>query len=143
MRNAVIATMLSLLLGGTALGQRTSAPYLVVVHPSNPARSVSRDFLADAFLKKVTRWPNGENIRPVDLRAQSPIRQRFTEEVIGRSLPAVRSYWQQIIFSGRGVPPIEFASEGALLRYVATHRGAVGYVSDAADTRGVEVISIR
>ncbi len=118
-------------------------PYVVIVHPRNPTGAASRKFLADAFLKKTTRWPNGEVIRPADLGADSPTREKFTEDVLKRSVSAVRSYWQQMIFSGREVPPPELGSDEEVVRYVLKHSGAVGYVSGTASLGGAKVVAVQ
>lgn len=130
----------------TALAQPSPGSqraYVIVVHPSNPKTSVDRAFVSAAFLKRVTLWDHGGAIAPVDLAARSPTRRRFAEEVLGRSVSAVRSYWQQMVFSGRGLPPIERADEADVVRYVATHPGAIGYVSPEVDLRGTKSIPIR
>ena len=119
------------------------APFRVVVSPQNSATSVDRKFLADAFLKKVARWPDGEALRPVDLSAELPARARFSEDVIRRSVLAVRSYWQQQVFSGRDVPPPEMDTDDEVLRYVLRFPGAVGYVSGAADVERVKVVTVK
>lgn len=144
LRRALLAQLgLSALGLATARSARAQAEtFVMVVHPSNPERSQSREFLADAFLKRTTRWPNGEAIKPVDLRADSRVRKAFSEGVLKRSVAAVRSYWQQRIFSGRGVPPPELESDEAVLRYVATHPGAVGYVSAEANLEKVKLLSV-
>jgi ABC-type phosphate transport system substrate-binding protein len=116
--------------------------YVVIVHPSNPHTVLSLKFVTDAFLKKTTRWPNGQGIRPVDLPADSEARIKFSEVVLRRSVAAVKSYWQQIIFSGRDVPPPELATESDVVRYVATNAGAVGYVSGAKTLVGVKAVSL-
>jgi len=97
---------------------------------------VDRKFLADAFLKKTTRWDDGELIRPVDQVPDSPVRRKFSEDVVKRSVAAVRSYWQQVIFTGRGVPPPEVGGDDEVVRYVLKYSGAVGYVSEAQRRRG-------
>jgi hypothetical protein len=135
-RAAVLATALLLTWGmlaarGTARAE--SAPdFRVIVHPDNPSTALSRDFLIDVFLKRTTRWNDGETIRPVDQRSDSFVRRRFSESVLQRSVAAVKSYWQQRIFSGRELPPPELESDEAVVNYVMKHRGAVGYVSGAA-----------
>jgi hypothetical protein len=115
----------------------------VIVHPDNPVTLVEREFLADAFLKRTSRWRSGEPIRPVDLRYDSPVRAEFSNAILKRSIAAVRSYWQQRIFSGRGVPPPEVDSEAAAVRYVQQNKGGVGYVSSNADIREVKVLAVR
>jgi hypothetical protein len=116
--------------------------FRIVVHPNNPSGSVSRQFLSDAFLKKTARWDDGEALRPVDLRPGADARKRFSERVLKRSVAAIRSYWAQRIFSGRGVPPPELDSDDAVLSFVLKHRGAVGYVSGAASTGKVKVLPV-
>ena len=117
--------------------------YVVIVHPDNPTSRVSRGFLADAFLKRTIRWPDGETIRPADLDSRSPVRRAFSEDLLERSVPAVRSYWQQIIFTGRGVPPVEVDDDAAAVRFVLRHRGAVAYVSGSAAIGRAKVLTVR
>ena len=116
--------------------------YQVIVHPNHASDTVGRLFLQDAFLKKITIWPRGEVIHPADLTPNSPVRRQFTEDVLKRSVDAVKSYWQQRIFSGREVPPPEFGTDDVVVSYVLKHDGAVGYVSANADLKGSKVLTI-
>lgn len=127
---------------GIALADEPVVGFRVVTNRENSAGSVEREFLANAFLKKTTRWPDGAAIDAVDHRFGAPVRTRFSERVLRRSVAAIRSYWQQRIFTGRGVPPPELESDEAVLRYVRSRRGAVGYVSEAADVSAVKVITL-
>ena len=121
-----------------------SAPdFRVIVHPDNPSNALERDFLVDVFLKRVTRWSDGESIHPVDQKASSYVRKRFSGTVLQRSVAAVKSYWQQRIFSGRELPPPELESDEAVVAYVLKHRGAVGYVSGAAKLEHVKAVQIQ
>jgi ABC-type phosphate transport system substrate-binding protein len=130
--------------GFKAEGARAAEPaYRVIVHPSNSLRAVPSDWLAEAFLKKVTRWPEGEGVRAVDQRPASEVRRAFSESVLRRSVGAVRSYWQQRIFSGRDVPPPELDSDDAVIGFVSKYAGAVGYVSGAAKLVGVRELGIK
>ncbi len=117
--------------------------FRVIVHPSNPVTSVDRKFLADAFLKKTTRWSHDEAIHPVDQRSDSAARNRFSEEVLRRSVDAVKNYWQQIIFSGRDLPPPELDSDEDVIKYVLKHPGALGYVSSGANLNGAKVVTVQ
>jgi hypothetical protein len=130
-------------LGAAALAHAEAPVYRVIVNPRNPSGSIERRFLAQAFLRKASQWDDGEVIRPVDLASDAPARRRFVEDVLERSVAAVKSYWQQVIFSGRGVPPPELDSDEAVLRYVQKYTGAVGYVSGSADVRSVKVLVVR
>jgi hypothetical protein len=140
-----ISAALAAALAGTLVAAQPlarEANFRILVHPSNPITVVDRRFLARALLKKVTSWPNGEPIQPVDLRRDSPIRLLLTEQVLDRTPAAVRNYWQQIIFSGRGVPPPEVGSGEEVVRFVLQYPGALGYVSPKADVRGAKVLTV-
>jgi len=54
----------------------------------------------------------------------------------------VRSYWQQRIFSGRGVPPPEVDSDADVVRFVLKYRGSVGYVSGRAEIGKAKVLTV-
>jgi hypothetical protein len=132
------------LLGSSqALADAQSDGFVVIVNPQNPLTTTSREFLGDIFLKKISRWEDGEIAHPVDLSPNSPVRRAFSSTVIGRSVAAVRHYWQQRIFSGRDVPPAEFDADDAVVRYVAKYRGAVGYVAPTANLTGSKLLRLR
>ncbi len=80
---------------------------------------------------------------PVDQRANSSVRQTFSEAVLRRSVSAVKRYWQQRIFSGRDLPPLEVDSDEAVVAYVLKHRGAIGYVSGGAKIDRTKVVSVQ
>jgi ABC-type phosphate transport system substrate-binding protein len=121
----------------------SSAAFRVIVNPSNATTVVERRFLAEAFLKKTTRWPDGSVIRPVDLDAESAVRRRFSEDVLGRSVSAVKNYWQQIVFSGRDLPPAELDTDDEVVQFVVKHEGAVGYVSGTANVDRVKTLTMK
>ena len=138
----VFAAMLAMLAFASDVSGEGRA-FIVIVHPSNPTNSASRELVADAFLKKTTQWPSGGIIRPVDLTPRSPTRRQFSEEVLHRSISEVRGYWQQRIFSGRDVPPPELESDDDVIRFVLDHEGGVGYVSGAAALRGAKPLGVQ
>jgi len=136
------ALLLAALLCCAALPAGAADGLLVVVHPDNPEASMTAGQLSRLFLKKSIRWPDGVEARPVEPAAPA-LRERFAEQVHGKSPAAVREYWNQLIFSGRDVPPLEKPGDAEVLAYVRANRGAVGYVSSAADTAGVKVLVVK
>lgn len=120
-----------------------SPAFLVIINTRNPATNLERKFLSDVFFKKVTRWPDDSVIEPADQKPDSPVRRKFSETVLNRSIAAMKNHWQQLIFSGRGVPPPELASDEEVLQYVLKHPGAIGYISGSAKPSGVKTVSIK
>lgn len=110
------------------LAQEGSA-FKVVVNTANPATAESKSTLSKIFLKKVREWDNKEKVNPYDLDEKSEARKAFSDAVHGKSVSAIKSYWQRMIFSGRDVPPDEVASEADVLKKVAADKGAIGYVA--------------
>ena len=106
--------------------------FQVVVNAQNPATELSANRVARMFLKRVKRWDHGVRVTPIDLGLNSKAREAFTETVHRKSVTAIKSFWQRMIFSGRDAPPEEMRSEQEILEFVRTHPGAIGYV--AADT---------
>ncbi len=141
-----LSSLVLLLLLASDLGAAESSstpPYLVIVHPDNKHQSLDRKWVADAFLKKTTRWSGDVTIRPVDAKPASSSRQRFSKDILKRSVSSVKNYWQQLIFSGRGTPPPELDSDEAIVSYVLKHPGAIGYVSAAADLKGAKIVDVK
>jgi ABC-type phosphate transport system substrate-binding protein len=134
--------ILTLVLASTATAGFAS-DYRVVVNPNNPIDSIERKFLAEVFLKKATFWESSQIIQPVDLSPHSSTRRKFSEAVLNRSVSEIRNYWQQRIFSGRDIPPPELSTDGEVIRYVLQRQGAIGYVSESANTDQVKVVSVR
>jgi ABC-type phosphate transport system substrate-binding protein len=118
--------------------------FQVVVNSSNPAQSVTRRELADLFLKKVTRWPDGRTIEPVEPAERSRTRSYFLSDVMnGRSALALKTFWQKRVFSGRDTPPVEKTSDEEVVAFVKANPGAIGYVADTASVAGVKVIELK
>jgi len=116
--------------------------FILIVNPTNHVSKIDRKFLAEVFLRRATRWPDDTPVQPVDLGPDAPARVRFTQEILSRSVTSVRSYWQQRIFSGQGLPPPELVNDEAVVSYVAAHPGAVGYVSAGTPLNGAMVLEL-
>jgi ABC-type phosphate transport system substrate-binding protein len=137
----IVSLLLSAQPAGVARADE-APPFLIIVNATNPATTVDRKFLREAFLKKKTRWPGGGIIRPVDQRTLVGVRSRFSEGVLERSVAAVRQYWLQRIFAGREVPPPELENDAQVVQYVLLKPGAVGYVSTTANITGAKALRI-
>ena len=135
--------MMTFFATGSWAGTAVGAEFVMIVHPKNPISALDRRFLADLYFKKITHWPQDGVVQPVDQRVDAAIRQRFSEEILQRSVMGIKSYWQQLIFSGRGVPPPELKTDEEVREFVIQNPGSIGYVSGSANLRGVRVIGIK
>lgn len=148
-RRALVALVAALAVTAAApgaalrdLGAQERPDFRVVVHAANPVSSITRQELADLFLKKKA-WPTGQPAAPANRPEGDRLRAAFTRAVHRKPVAAVVSYWNQQVFSGRGIPPVEHESDDDVLAAVRANPNAVGYVtSDAAAARGVKVLTV-
>lgn len=130
-------------LGFAVAAANSAADYKVIVHPDNPVTELDRQFLRDAYLRKASGWRNGQTIRPIDLTTAFAVRGRFSQEVLRKTPAQLKSYWNQQIFSGKGVPPPETDSTAAVVSYVVANPGAVGYLPIEASSGGAKVVEVK
>ncbi len=116
--------------------------FQVITNAENPVTSLSKTQVSKILLKKVTKWDDGQPVEAVDQAGSEEVRKIFTKAIHGRSVTAIKRYWQGEIFKGRGVPPPELATEVEVVKYVRDRRGAIGYVSRDAPLDGVKVLLI-
>jgi ABC-type phosphate transport system substrate-binding protein len=121
----------------------TTGDFKVIANPEVSGDAVDRDFLRDAYLKKSNEWGNGEAIHPIDLASKFRERDRFTEQVIRKTPAQLRTYWNQQIFSGKGVPPPEADAVDDVIDYVVSTKGAIGYVPLDVDAGKAKVLKLR
>jgi ABC-type phosphate transport system substrate-binding protein len=100
--------------------------FTLVVNASRPA-SLSRRQVADFFLKRVSNWPDGTLVAPIDLSVASPTRQAFSRNVLGQPTDGIVHYWRQQMSSRRMMPPLVKPEDG-VLSLVQSTPGAIGYV---------------
>ena len=130
--------IVAMLMSGPATAQDG---YRIVVNPSNPVSSLSKGQVSRLFLDK-TPWDDGAPAAPVDLLPASPVREGFSKDVLGLTVPAAVERMIAATRLAGGNPPPAMASDREVLAYVRLKPGAIGYVSLAADITGVKVIAV-
>jgi ABC-type phosphate transport system substrate-binding protein len=142
MKKMIILLIPMLLLSFLGMPSAKTQGFKVIVNTDVDVASLSKREVSRLFLKKVKSWDNHITVTPVDLPATADARVVFSRAIHGKSVSAIRAYWQQRVFSGRDVPPPEKGSDASVVAFVRNNPGAIGYVSDDADVHGVKVINI-
>jgi ABC-type phosphate transport system substrate-binding protein len=138
-----LAVIVTVMLGLSSRTLAGDATFKVIVNPENHIASIDHELLRNAFLKKEAEWRGGETMRPVDLSSKFAIRDAFTREVLKKTPAQLKTYWNQRIFSGKGVPPPEADSTDGVIAYVLANPGAIGYLPAGIDAHGARVIEVR
>src|SRR5438093_9299346 len=100
----IVTALLALLLVAPAALADDATAYKVIVNPQNPADAIGKEQLSQMFLKKLSKWPNGQAVAPAEPAEGSPAREAFCRDVHGKSASALKSYWSRLVFAGREVP---------------------------------------
>ena len=107
---------------------RDSTGFAVVVHQEPGTGDLEASQIRRVFLLRQRFWSDGTPVAPVNLPANSPLRETFSRLVLGQSTRDLAEYWKDLYFHGTQPPPV-LDSEEAVLLYVARTRGGIGYVS--------------
>lgn len=114
-----------------------------VVSAKSSITSLNAAQVADIFLGKTNRFPDGTPATPIDLSEESPERERFYAQYTGKSPAQVKAHWSKIIFTGRGQPPRQAASGREMKKLVAENPSAIGYIDPSLVDASVRVLASR
>lgn len=113
----------------------------VITAPTAPRLSFDRDTLRNVYLKRIFVDSDGVKLTPVNLPADSPLRDAFTKAILHMSEQPMHDYWDKQYFQGVS-PPYVLASDEAVVRFVAATPGAVGYVASCHADASIRVVML-
>ena len=138
-RTVLIASLVVILVAAVPVRVRSAVPVAVIVNSEVDVDTLGVDELQRIYLGKRSRWPDDTRVKPALIKS-GDLHESFVQEVLERSLAKFNSYWKQLVFTGKGVPPKSFVGEDELVEYVRDTPGAVGYVSASSRPDGVRTI---
>jgi ABC-type phosphate transport system substrate-binding protein len=118
----------------------TTADVVAVVSARSAVIVLSRSQLADIFLGRVTRFPNGVQAVPIDQADGSVARDEFYLKLAGKSAAQLKAYWSKIIFTGRGQPPPAVANSDEVRRRLIGNPAAIGYIESNRVDDAVRIV---
>jgi ABC-type phosphate transport system substrate-binding protein len=121
-------------------GGAAAADVVAVVSSRSAVTALSKAQLADIFLGKVNRFPDGTPAMPIDQPEGSPQRDAFYANVAGKSPAQIKSHWAKLIFTGRGQSPRTESNDAEMIKAIATHPQAIGYIDRSAVDSSVKVL---
>jgi ABC-type phosphate transport system substrate-binding protein len=118
---------------------------VVIVNKSVAVDSISAAELKDVYIGRTTYWPDGQSVKLAILDDQITDKtDAALEEVSGMdSTSQFKTFWQRMVFSGRGQMPKEIGDTVSLVAYVASTKGAIAIVLADADLKGVKKLEIK
>ena len=114
------------------------AGIVVVVSKNSDLGGLTRNEVRQIFNGQLNRV--GEiSVKPLDLPVAASQREVFYQQVMGKSVEQMKSYWARMIFTGRGMPPREVSSDREMTLLVGSDRKFIGYMDEADVTSDLKV----
>ena len=117
---------------------------LMIANKSVTVDSISAAELKDIYTGRTMYWPDGQSVKLAVLDDQiTDQTDAALEEVSGMDDSHFKTFWQRMVFSGRGQQPQKFGDTASLVAYVAATKGAIAIVLADADLNGGKKLEVR
>jgi hypothetical protein len=113
----------------------------VIANCSVKVSKVSPADLKSIFWETKTSLDDGSRVEPVLLKT-GDAHEAFVRQYTGKTAVSLATYYRSLVFTGKGGMPKVFTSEADLVEYVRKTKGAIGYVSAEANTKGVKILQV-
>jgi ABC-type phosphate transport system substrate-binding protein len=120
------------------ISQLAFAEVAVIVHPSN-ANALDEAAVSKIFLGREKSFADGKSVVPLSLAESSPASTAFNDAVLKKSSSQLKAYWSKLVFTGKGTPPKEIATDEEMIKLVATNPSVIGYVDASKVDASVKV----
>lgn len=118
-----------------------AADVKVIANESVKADSISSDELRAIFLSARKTFKDGSPAVPV-FNKDRITHEAFLSLYLHRDADELRTYYQGLVFTGKGSMPREFNSNAEVAAFVAHTRGAIGYVDSNFNAEGTKVLIV-
>ena len=142
MKKLVIFILIVLGIFPVSLFAASQEEIVIIVSSNHQVSRVTDVDLKLFYLGEKKEWEDGKPVTPVDLDETDPLREKFDNSFLKKTLSSLKHYWIQQVFTGRGVPPLEFKTEQLAKEYIAAHPGSIGYIHSKNLDSSVKKIQI-
>jgi ABC-type phosphate transport system substrate-binding protein len=120
------------------LSAPAQADIVAIVSAKSSVTHLTPNQVADIFLGRTSRFPDGSPAVPVDLSDGAG--ERFYAKIAGKTPAQIKAYWSKIIFTGRGQPPKAVPTARDMKKFIAENIDAIGYMDSAMVDDSVRVL---
>ena len=89
---------------------------------------MDKELIGRIFLAKVTRFPDGTIVHPVNLVQGDDIREAFNRDYLAKTESQLSRYWSRLRFSGKASLPREVSSVEEMKVLIANDSTLIGYI---------------
>jgi ABC-type phosphate transport system substrate-binding protein len=113
---------------------------VVIANSSVATDSLTANTLKDIYTGKTKYWEGGQAIVIVVLPDQT---DAALQQVCGMDTSSFKTFWQRLVFSGRGRLPRKADDAAALVALVASTKGAIALVPANTELKGVKKLETK
>ena len=122
----------------------SQAEVLIIVNSKMHVKELDKSEVQDIFLGKKITWPDDKNTEiKFVLISDADFHPEFVKDYTRKSAAQFKRYWNNMVFTGKGMMPKNIDSVDALIEYVSHTDGAIGYISPGAPLDGVDVVDVK
>jgi hypothetical protein len=118
------------------------ADFYIIVHASNPQRTMTQREVVDLFMGRSRAFVGGEFAIAFDLPRDSSARAAFYKALTGMTAAQVTSYWSRLMFSGQSLPPQPLPDEATMIDIVKRNPNAIGWVTREPTDKQVRTVFV-
>ena len=117
---------------------------VVIANISVPVDSIRAADLKDIYTGRTTYWQDGQSVGIVLLADETSGDKTGValNEVSGMNASQFRTFWQRMVFSGRGQQPRKADNAASVVALVASTKGALALVPSDIGLKGVKIIEV-
>ena len=144
LRFLIIYPVLLLMAIAVAAPSLSQAEVLIIVNPNLKVTQLDKKDVQDIFLGKKITWPDDKEteIKFVVI-SDADFHEEFVKSFTRKSAAQFKRYWNNMVFTGKGMSPKNFDSIDDLIQYISHTDGAIGYISPEKPLDGVDVLDIK
>jgi ABC-type phosphate transport system substrate-binding protein len=121
----------------------TKAEVLIIVNAKSPLKQISSEDVMNIFLGKKLTWEDEKSTEvKFVLMPEAECHEEFVKKFTKKSAAQFKRYWNNMVFTGKGMMPKSINSAEEMIRFVSETDGAIGYVAPGAPLDGVAVMDI-
>jgi ABC-type phosphate transport system substrate-binding protein len=139
-KNIIKVALLVVLCVASACTARALDGAVVIANASVAADSLSADALKDIYTGKTKYWDGGQAVVIAVLPDKT---DAALQQACGMDTSALKTFWQRLVFSGRGQEPKHADDAASLVALVAATKGAIAIVPADAVLTGVKKVEIK
>lgn len=106
----------------------------IITQQGEIAKSIDRSILKEILTGKKIYWNNGTRVKICHVNSNNEEFKAFLTDVLSMSSDQYINLWRRKLFTGRGLPPKQLATEELVISCVKNNSSSIGIIFHPAKT---------